>query len=112
MKETTVVGEDCKISVTLQDNSGSTWVYNNCKYNSSHIYAVFSDGTEAELKENGYAYLEHLNSVVKSGEILKRIEIRNSANKAYRTWTLNLEIKKSTTFKCTLNSNDSISVQE
>lgn len=112
MKETTVVGEDCKISVTLQDNSSSTWVYNNCKNNSSHIYAVFSDGTEAELKENGYAYLEHLNSVVKSGEILERIEIRDSANKAYRTWTLNLEIKKSTTFKCTLNSNDSISVQE
>lgn len=111
-KETTEVGGDCSISVTLQDNSSSAWVYRDCKYNGSHLYAVFSNGTEIELKEKGDKYMEYLNTKIPSGQIFERIEIRNSQNEAYRTWSLNLEINKSTTFKCTLNSNDNISVQE
>lgn len=111
-KETTEVGGDCYISVTFQDNSSSAWVYRDCKYNGSHLYAVFSNGTEIELKEKGDKYMEYLNTKIPSGQIFERIEIRNSQNKAYRTWSLNLEINKSTTFKCTLNSNDNISVEE
>lgn len=109
--ETTVIGGDCDISVTLQDNSSSGWVYKNY-LNGDKIYAVFSDGTEVVLKEKGYAYVEYLNAKIESGEKLLRIEMRNSSNKVYYKWDLNLDIKKSTTFKCTVNSNDKITVTE
>lgn len=109
--ETTVVGGDCYISVTLQDNSSSGWVYKNY-LNGDKIYAVFSDETEVVLKEKGYAYVEYLNAKIKSGEKLLRIEMRNTSGEAYYPWDLNLDIKKSTTFKCTVNSNDTISVTE
>lgn len=110
-KETVISGGNCYISVTLQDNSSTTWVYRNYT-NGDKIYAVFSNGTEVELKEKGYGYVEYLNAIIPSGSTLDRIEMRNSSGTSYYVWNLNIEIKTSTTYKCTVNSNDKISVQE
>lgn len=110
-KETVVGGTDCYISVTLQDNSSSSWVYRNYA-NGDKIYAVFSNGTEVELKEKGYNYVEYLNAKIPSGSTFERIEMRNTSGTSYYQWQLNIEIKGNTTYKCTVNSNDKITVQE
>lgn len=110
-KETVVGGSDCYITVTLQDNSSSSWVYTNYS-NGDKIYAVFSNGTEVELKEKGYCYVEYLNAIIPSGSTFERIEMRNTSGTSYYQWNLNIEIKGNTTYKCTVNSNDKITVQE
>lgn len=112
-KETVVGGSDCYISVTLQDNTSSSWVYRN-HTNGDKIYAVFSNGIEVELKEKGnsYNYVEYLNAIIPSGYTFDRIEMRNSSGTSYYQWQLNIEIKGNTTYRCTVNSNDKITVQE
>lgn len=110
-KETVVGGSDCYITVTLQDNSSSSWVYTNYS-NGDKIYAVFSNGTEIELEEKGYNYVEYLNAKIPSGSTFERIEMRNTSGTSYYQWNLNIEIKGNTTYKCTVNSNDKITVQE
>ncbi|MGN0500226.1 MAG: hypothetical protein ACI4HK_03670 [Ruminococcus sp.] len=110
-KETVVGGSDCYITVTLQDNSSSSWVYRNYA-NGDKIYAVFSNGREVELKEKGYCYVEYLNAIIPSGSTFERIEMRNTSGTSYYQWNLNIKIKGNTTYKCTVNSNDKITVQE
>ena len=110
-KETVAGGSNCYISVTLQDNTSSSWVYT--KYSNGYkIYAVFSNGTEVELKEKGYNYVEYLDAIIPSGTTFERIEMRNASGTSYYQWQLNIEINGNTTYKCTVNSNDKITVQE
>lgn len=86
-KETVDEGRECSITVTLLDETSSTWIQTNVD-NGDKIVVVFSNNQETVLDyKQGYAFYQKENIKVPSGTKIDRIEMRKSQNnEIYFTW--------------------------
>ncbi len=75
------------INATVKDCTSSGWVYTNaCANDSLHI--VFDDGTSYKMSATGHNYFSTNEIPAKSTAKLKGFEMRDSSNKAYKTFYL------------------------